>query len=234
MPLGLKMLKCREKDFTMTDEEKRIITAFVERMSGNAAAQGAPSGPWGASAAQKPSLPPIDPDADRLITELFTRYPEARYRITQSAFAQEAALVEANNRIQQLEWEVESARREGQAQKGGMLGGLFGGNRPAPMPPRPQPYYPPGHNPQALQQRPGGGFLGTALATAAGVAGGIMLGNMLMGALGGGGAAQAASSGSFAQEAVPSSSPWGGDAQPDATADYGNDASADWGDEEQL
>jgi hypothetical protein len=218
----------------MTDEEKRIITAFVERLSGNAAVQGAASGPWGASAAQKPNLPPMDPDADRLIGELFARYPEARYRITQSAFAQEAALVEANNRIQQLEWEAEAARREGQAQKGGMLGGLFGGNRPAPMPPRPQPYYPPGHNPQALQQRPGGGFLGTALATAAGVAGGIMLGNMLMGALGGGGAAQAASAGGFAQEAVPSSSPWGGDAQPETTADYGNDASADWGDEEQL
>ncbi|MEY4794131.1 MAG: hypothetical protein RL724_1067, partial [Pseudomonadota bacterium] len=108
----------------MTDEEKRIITAFVERLSGNAAVQGAPSGPWGASTAQKPSLPPMDADADRLIGELFARYPEARYRITQSAFAQEAALVEANNRIQQLEWEVEAARREGQAQKGGMLGGL--------------------------------------------------------------------------------------------------------------
>jgi hypothetical protein len=174
----------------------------------------------------------MDPEADRLIAELFTRYPEARYRITQAAFAQEAALIEANNRMQQLEWEAEAARREGQAQKGGMLGGLFGGNRPAPMPPRPQPYYPPGHNPQALQQRPGGGFLGTALATAAGVAGGIMLGNMLMSALGSGGAAEAASAGGFAQEAVPSSSPWGGDAQPDATADYGNDASADWGDEE--
>ena len=51
---------------------------------------------------------------------------------------------------------------------------------------------------------------------------------------GGGGAAQAASAGDFAQEAVPSASPWGGDAQPDAAADYGNDASADWGDEEQL
>jgi hypothetical protein len=212
----------------MTDEEKRIITAFVERLSGNAPVAGAPSGPWGASTAQKPSLPAIDPEADRLIAELFTRYPEARYRITQSAFAQEAALVEANNRIQQLEWEAEAARREGQAQKGGMLSGLFGGNRPAPMPPRPQPYYPPGHNPQALQQRPGGGFLGTALATAAGVAGGIMLGNMLMSALGGGGAAQAASSGGFAQDAVPSSAPAGAD----ATADYGNDASADWGDEE--
>jgi len=228
----------------MTDEERRIITAFVERMSGQAAVPGAPSGPWGASTAQKPNLPPMDPEADRLIADLFARYPEARYRITQSAFVQEAALVEANNRIQQLEWEAEAARRDAEAQRGGggVFGGLFGGNRqaPRPMPPRPQPYYPPGHNPQALQQGLGGmGFMGTALASAAGVAGGIVLGNMLMNALGGsGGAAQAASAGGFAQEAVPSSSPWA-DAQPDhaaqdAQASYGDDASADWGEEQEL
>jgi hypothetical protein len=59
-----------------------------------------------------------------------------------------------------------------------------------------------------------------------------MLGNMLMSALGSGGAAEAASAGGFAQDAVPSSSPWGGDAGQDATADHANDASADWGDEE--
>jgi hypothetical protein len=60
---------------------------------------------------------------------------------------QEAALVEMQNRVQQLEWELENARRQGQAtQNRGMLGGLFGGGgggRPAPMPPRPQPQYPP-------------------------------------------------------------------------------------------
>jgi hypothetical protein len=47
----------------MTDEEKRIITAFVERLSGNAPVQGAPSGPWGASTAQKQNLPPMDLEA---------------------------------------------------------------------------------------------------------------------------------------------------------------------------
>jgi hypothetical protein len=44
----------------MKDEEKRIITAFLERLSGNAPVQGAPSGPWVASTAQKPNLPPMD------------------------------------------------------------------------------------------------------------------------------------------------------------------------------
>ncbi|WP_198373245.1 DUF2076 domain-containing protein, partial [Roseomonas rosulenta] len=195
----------------MTDEERRIITAFVERISGAAPVPQAPSGPWGATGpARTPSLPPVDPEADRLINDLFARYPEARYRITQTAFVQEAALIEANNRIQQLEWEVENARRQGQAQAaqaggGGMFGGLFGGRSNAPMPPamppRPQPQYPPGYNPQALQQqsRGGMGFLGTAAAAAAGVAGGMLLGNMLMSALGGhGGAAQAAGLGADA------------------------------------
>jgi len=201
----------------MTDEERRIITAFVERMSGAAAIPGPPSGPWGAAGpAQKPSLPPMDPEADRLIADLFARHPGARYRITQNAFVQEAALIEASNRIQQLEWEVENARRQAQAQAaqagggGGMLGGLFGGRQaapmPPPMPPRPQPQYPRGHNPQALAQqgRGGMGFLGTAAAAAAGVAGGMLLGNMLMSAFGGG--AQAASG--FGADATPVSSPW--------------------------
>lgn len=204
----------------MTDEERRIITAFVERMSGAAAVAQAPSGPWGAAGpARKPDLPPMDPEADRLIQDLFARHPEARYRITQTAFVQEAALIEANNRIQQLEWEVENARRQGQAAAaqaggGGMFGGLFGGRSnaqvPPPMPPRPRPQYPAGHDPQALQQqgRGGMGFLGTAATTAAGVAGGMLLGNMLMSAFSGGGGAQAAATGAGAADATPASSPW--------------------------
>jgi hypothetical protein len=49
----------------MKDEEKRIITALVERLSGNEPVQGAPSGPWGASTTQKPNLPPMDLEAGR-------------------------------------------------------------------------------------------------------------------------------------------------------------------------
>jgi hypothetical protein len=232
----------------MNDDERRIISQFVERIAGASAP--AASSPWGGlgggsvpATQSRPPLPPVDRDADALIADLFARYPEARYRITQTAFVQEAALVEAQNRIRQLEWEVENARRQAQAapQRGGLFGGVFGGGqqRPAaPMPPPPQPVYPPGYNPGMLQQgRGGSGFLGTALTTAAGVAGGMVLGNMLMNAFSGhSGAANAASftdpggSGAFGEEAVPASSPW---TDPGAAADAqgwgsggGQDASA--------
>ncbi|MBV1799541.1 DUF2076 domain-containing protein [Siccirubricoccus sp. G192] len=215
----------------MNDEERRIITQYVERVAGAAPAAAAAPGPWGGSVpatGQRPALPPVDREADALIADLFARYPEARYRLTQTAFVQEAALVEAQNRIRQLEWEVQNAQSRAQAepQRGGLFG-MFGGgsnSRPArPMPPPPQPVYPPGHNPAMLQQgRAGSGFLGTALTTAAGVAGGMVLGNMLMNSLSGhGGAAHAATpgadaapaadtgaaAGGFGQEAVPASSP---------------------------
>jgi len=202
----------------MTDEERRIITSFVERVSGANAAR--PASPWGAISGQQAQqpLPPLDPEADRLIADLMARHPEARYRLTQMAFVQEAALVEMQNRIQQLEWEAENANRQAQAaQSRTGLSGLFGGgSRPAPMPPRPQPQYPPGYNRGMLQGgRGGSGFLGTAMMTAAGVAGGLILGNAIMGALGGG-AAQAATAatdaagGAFGQDAVPASTDYAG------------------------
>ncbi|MDQ1080491.1 DUF2076 domain-containing protein [Pseudoroseomonas cervicalis] len=208
----------------MTEEERRIITAFVERMAGVSAPQPAAS-PWGGSSVpatqSRPPLPPVDPEADRLISELFTRYPEARYRLTQTAFVQEHALVQAQNRIQELEWQLENTQRQAEAaqqSRGGLFGGMFGGGaqRPVPMSPRPQPMQPPQQVPPGMmQQRSGPGFLGTALTTAAGVAGGMVLGNMLMSAFSGGGAAMASEAanaagavGDFAQEAVPASSPW--------------------------
>lgn len=219
----------------MTDEERRIITSFVERVSGaNATAQPRPASPWGALGGgqpAQPALPPVDPEADRLLADLMARHPEARYRLTQMAFVQEAALVEMTNRVEQMEWELENSRRQGAAQQNrGMLGGLFGGGaRPAPMPPRPQPQYPPGHNP-AMMQRGGPGFLGTAMMTAAGVAGGLLLGNAIMSAIGSGGAAEAATSGAAGQDAVPAAGGMDQVAQNDAQAydqgGYGNDAGA--------
>lgn len=256
----------------MTDEERRIITAFVERVSGAQQQPQRPSSPWGGmrggsvpSTQAQPALPPVDPEADRLLSDLFARYPEARYRLTQTAFVQEHALVEAQNRIQELEWELENAQRQGQAaqqSRGGLFGGMFGGGaqRPAPMPPRPQPQYPPGYNPGALQQgRSGPGFLGTAVMTAAGVAGGLVLGNAIMGMMGSGGAAEAATgaadaAGGFGQEAVGSatsawtdpgaaaaSQGWGSDAAPadDASAygdqgGYDDAAGGDFGGDEEI
>lgn len=226
----------------MTEEERRIISAFVERMAGVSASQPAAS-PWGGSSVpatqSRPPLPPVDPEADRLIGDLFARYPEARYRLTQTAFVQEHALVQAQNRIQELEWQLENTQRQAaatqQQSRGGLFGGMFGGggnNRPVPMTPRPQPVQPPqGMNPAMMQQGRGSGFLGSALTTAAGVAGGMMLGNMLMGAFSGGGAAEAATTGAgeFGQDAVPASSPWTDPAAQDAAPagdSFGNDAYA--------
>jgi hypothetical protein len=212
----------------MNDDERRIISQFVERIAGAAPAAAPAPGPWGGSSVpatqSRPNLPPVDREADALIADLFARYPEARYRITQTAFVQEAALVETQNRIRQLEWEVQNARAQTQAaqqpRSGGLFGGMFGGGgasrQPPQMTPPPQPVYPPGYNPGMLQpQRGGSGFLGTALTTAAGVAGGMVVGNMLMNAFSGhGGAAASTASdltgggGAFGQEAVPASSPW--------------------------
>ncbi|MFQ3623251.1 MAG: DUF2076 family protein [Acetobacteraceae bacterium] len=149
----------------MTDEERILITSFVERVV-------------------RAGGEPIDPAADALLAELLQRHPEARYRIAQMAFFQEHALAESANRIRQLEWELEQAR-----QPKGFLGGLLGGG--AAQTPPPAPVHAPGHRP-GLFGSGQGGFVGSAAATALGVFGGMMLGTMLASMMGLGGAAQAA------------------------------------------
>jgi hypothetical protein len=205
----------------MTDEERRIITDYVTRVAGAAQPAATGGSPWGGRVpSTQPPLPPVDREADALIGELFHKHPEARYRLTQTAFVQEHALVAAQNRIQELEWELENAQRQAQAAGNrGFFG--FGGARPAAMPPRPQPMMPPGG---MIPGRQGPGFLGTAMMTAAGVAGGMVLGNLLMNAFTGGSAA-AATPGAFGQEAVPTSSPWTDPGASAAPGWGGNDAS---------
>ena len=216
----------------MTNEERDLITRFIERVGAQQA--GGFGGPAGQAAAP---LPPIDRDADALIGDLFTHYPEARYRITQMAFVQEHALVEAQNRIQRLEWELQQARQQSQPapppgnspwgqpmqaqpqpQSRGLFGGLFGGAPRQAPPPQyapqyaapPPPQYPPGYNPGMFQQRGGSGFLGSALTTAAGVAGGMLAANALTSMFsehGSGLGSTAASSGADFIP-VPPASPW--------------------------
>jgi uncharacterized protein len=128
----------------MTSEERDLIAKFIARVGG--APQSSGGFLTGGAPAQQPQLPPIDREADAFIAEQFQRYPEAKYRMTQTAMVQEAALAEAQNRIQQLQWELEQARQEAQQaahqsqqQDRGFLGGLFGGGQrqqPAPMPAR--------------------------------------------------------------------------------------------------
>lgn len=220
----------------MTNEERDIISQFIARVGG--AAQQSSFAPGSVPAPQQQALPPIDREADAYIAQLFNQFPEARYRITQLAFVQERALIEAQNRIKRLEWEVQQARQAAQAAQqqaqsrsgGGLFGGLFGGNRQQSAPPPggpwnqggpqqqyaqaapPPPQYPPNYQPGMLP-RQGSGFLGSALTTAAGVAGGLVVGNALMDLF----SPHHGGLGGFEGAAAPSASPW---AAPPPGQDY--------------
>ena len=112
---------------------------------------------------------PRDAEAERLIASYVARQPASPYLLVQTALVQEEALKQARARIAELE-----GKASGQ--------GSFLGNAPRPGPwgsapaqapqPAPAPASPWGQAPQAAG---GGGFLRSALATAAGVAGGALL-----------------------------------------------------------
>ena len=194
----------------MTNEERDIISQFITRVGGAPATQG--FAPGSVPATQSPPLPPVDRDAGTLIGQMFQRYPEAPYRMTQLAFVQEQGLIQAQNRIQQLEAQLAQARQAAQQapqqQSGGFFSNLFGGGsrQSAPPPggpwggqqggpppgygqpqyaPPPPPQYAPGYQP-GMFQRGGSGFLGSALTTATGVAGGMVAGSLLTNMLTGG------------------------------------------------
>ena len=163
----------------MTNEERDLITRFIQRVGGVPAASGFAGG---SVPATTPPLPPVDREADALIADLFARFPEARYRITQMAFVQEHALMEAQNRINRLEWELNQARQEAAPaqpaaspwgapmaqqppppppQGRGLFGGLFGGRQAPPPGYQQQPgyqqpaYQQPAYQPPPPQYAPG-------------------------------------------------------------------------------
>ncbi len=186
----------------MTNEERDLIARFIARVAGAPQGGAFLGSPGGSVPQSQPALPPIDRDADAFIAQQFQQYPEARYRITQTALVQEAAFAEAQNRIRRLEWELQQTQQAMQQsaqqapqQSKGFFGSLFGGGgqpqqrgygqqfQPTSAPPPPQ--YPPNYQPGMFQQSGGSGFLGSALTTAAGVAGGMVVGNALMNAFSG-------------------------------------------------
>jgi hypothetical protein len=160
---------------------------------------------------------PRDAEAERYIQQLIARQPSLTYYMAQAIIVQEEALKGAQQRIDEMERELEE--RPAQASGGGsFLGGLFGGgasapSRPSSVPssgsvPRSGGFSSPRNGqtdesplarygqqqPYGQQPQRGGGFLAGAMQTAAGVAGGVLLGNMLGGMFGGdkGGEAKAA------------------------------------------
>lgn len=119
---------------------------------------------------------PRDVDAERLIRQRLSENPAAAYYMAQTVIVQEAALREAQQRIEAAE-----ARQN----QGGFLGGIFGNDRPTtPRAPQRGPW---GQNAEDGEQYDrrrstgGGGFLAGAAQTALGVTGGLLLGSVLAG-----------------------------------------------------
>ncbi len=143
---------------------------------------------------------PRDAEAEALIAGHVAQQPYAPYALTQTVLVQEHALQAANARIEELQAALKARDAQPAPGAGSFLGGLFGGGaqtsspatgRPTSVPSagqRPERFaYPdapgaPAANPAPLQPAApargafgGGGFLASALTTAAGVAGGALL-----------------------------------------------------------
>ena len=111
---------------------------------------------------------PRDPEAERLIADSVARQPSTPYLLAQTVLVQEQALKAAQERIAELE-----AKSGADQPSSGFLGsapkiGPWGSGPAAPA-------RSPLQAAVAPQQAGGGGFLRSALATAAGVAGGALL-----------------------------------------------------------
>ncbi len=173
----------------MTPQERQLIAGLFDRMRS-----------YGA--------PDKDREAEALISQSLRANPDAPYMLVQSVLVQEQALQAANDRVLELEDQLR-ATDGGDEPRGsrssGFLGGYWGGRRgeeprssvpqvgaratpsayesrspwsqgaPQPQPPQPPP----------APASPGGGFLKSALATAAGVAGGMVLADSVRNMLGG-------------------------------------------------
>jgi hypothetical protein len=176
----------------MTPEERQLITGLFDRMRN-------------VEPTEK------DREAETLISQSVRAMPDAPYMLVQSVLVQDQALQQADARIRQLEERVRALDQPARTGSGGgsFLGGLFGGGRssepqarptsvppiggrPAPagggpqtwgQPPAGQPWGQPtaGMAPPQPAPRAGGGFLQSAISTAAGVAGGVLLADSIRG-----------------------------------------------------
>jgi uncharacterized protein len=154
----------------MTSDERTLISNLFDRLK-QAGAQ------------------PKDPEAEEYIRNKVLEQPAAPYLLVQSTLVMQQALTAAQSRIAGLEKQLADTTRATQESGGSFLSGvanLFGvgqpqtpprsAQTPPPLPtqPAPQSNYAPPSMPQAVPGR-GGGFLQSALSTAAGVAGGALL-----------------------------------------------------------
>jgi hypothetical protein len=173
----------------MTPEERQLIADLFERM-------------------RSFGRPEKDREAEALINQSVRALPDATYMLVQSVLVQEQALEAANNHVLELEGrlrDLEGGDQPRSSKSGGFLGGFWGrrdeepktgsvpqvGSRATPSayesrspwsqsaPPQP----PPPQQPAPVAAS--GGFMRSALTTAAGVAGGMLVADGLRNMLGG-------------------------------------------------
>jgi hypothetical protein len=154
----------------MTPQEQQMIDGLIERI-------------------RSTQVPDKDLDAERYLHQGLDNSPDALYILAQTVLVQQYGLQQAQQQIQQLQAALDEAHQHVQQSGGGFLSKIFGS--PSSQQPQQPPYQPvnnPGYPPQgyaAPAYAPGyaqpigyapagGGFLRSALQTAAGVAMGEM------------------------------------------------------------
>ena len=173
----------------MTPQERQMLGDLFERISST-------------------NSGPRDPQAEAFINDAVRAMPYAPYMLAQTVLVQQHALEAATQRIKELEAQTNPAPAP---QETSFLGGLgrtlFGGGSPpspprapnsydasayqrgatAPPPPQfaPPPQYAPPPQAGPWSAPSSGGFLSSALHTAAGVAGGVVIANAVENLLGG-------------------------------------------------
>ncbi len=227
----------------MTPQERDVIAGIFDRLR---------------QAANQPRDPEAERFiADRLREQPYAPYAMAQsvYVQEQALTNLQAQVEQLQAQIRELE--ERSAEPAPQPQSGGFLSGIFGGGGQPAQRPRSVPSFPqraeqgpagawnrpqgePGPQPGMMGAAPqggpwanrgggGGGFMATALSTAAGVAGGMMLGNVLTNAFGGGAKPaenQTAQAQDAGKDTVKDESTATGDSQP-ANEQAANDQGAD-------
>jgi hypothetical protein len=174
----------------MTPEERQMLAGLFERVGSTAST-------------------PRDPQAETFIADAVRALPFAPYVLAQTVLVQQQALENASRRLAELEAQAKAAPQEETSFLGSIGKSLFGSGQSAPPPPprsnydasayQRQPTYapPPQQQGYAPQPQPGpwgapqaaaptgGGFMQSALTTAAGVAGGVVLAHSLGSLFGG-------------------------------------------------
>src|SRR5215475_10075492 len=190
----------------MTPEERNLVIELFDRLATLEDAQ-------------------RDPEAERLIRDGLRQAPNAAYALVQTVLVQDEALKRADARIRELEGvsAAETAPRD-TSFLGGVRESFFGkregrGSVPSVRPGEAAPMSPAWHTgteatqpmpaaPAGAPMAPGGSFLGTAAATAAGMIGGSLLLSSIRSMMGG--HQQGAHAAFDPASGASGSSPWSG------------------------